>query len=181
MIIISLGSNVISRWGDPHTTILQALRELERRGVHVLRRSRLYRTSPYGPVDQPVFTNAAAAIRTSFSPYALLSIVKKIEAGAGRRPSEHWGPRSLDIDIIDYNRQILNWSQRDTQFFKCKRFCLILPHPRVETRAFVLQPLLDVAPHWHHPISGLHAAQLLTRLRFFKMGRIIDTLAYNTL
>ncbi len=181
MIIISLGSNVISRWGDSHTTILQALRELESRGVSVLRRSRLYRTLPYGRVDQPVFINAAAAIWTSLSPYALLSIVKKIEARAGRCSSEHWGPRALDIDIIDYNRQILNWSQRDTQFFKCKRFSLILPHPRIETRAFVLQPLLDVAPHWHHPVSGLHAAQLLTRLRFFKMGRIIDTLADNTL
>ena len=181
MIIISLGSNVISRWGDSHTTILQALRELESRGVDILRHSRLYRTSPYGPADQPVFTNAAAAIRTSLSADALLSIVKKIEKTAGRRASEHWGPRALDIDIIDYNRQILNWSQHDTQFFKCKRVCLILPHPRVEVRAFVLRPLLDVAPHWHHPVSGLHAAQLLTRLRFLKMGRIIDILADNTL
>ena len=180
MIIISLSSNVISRWGDLHTTILQALRELESRGVIILRRSRIYRTSPYGPLDQPVFTNAAAAIRTSLSADALLSIVKKIEARAGPRSSMHWGPRALDIDIIDYNRQILNWSQRDTQFFKCKRFSLILPHPRIETRAFVLQPLLDVAPHWHHPVSGLHAAQLLTRLRFQKMGRIIDSLADNT-
>ena len=181
MIIISLGSNVISRWGDSHTTILQALRELESRGVNILRRSRLYRTSPYGPVEQPVFINAAAAIRTSLPADALLSVVKKIEARAGRQTARKWGPRALDIDIIDYNRQILNWSQRDTQFFKCKRFSLILPHPRVETRAFVLQPLLDVAPHWHHPVSGLHAAQLLARLRFFHMGRIIDSLADNTL
>lgn len=181
MIIISLGSNVISRWGDSLTTILQALRELESRRVNILRRSRFYRTSPYGPVDQPVFINAAATIRTSLSADALLSIVKKIEARAGRRSSEHWGPRALDIDIIDYNRQILNWSQRDTQFFKCKRFSLILPHPRIETRAFVLQPLLDVAPHWHHPVNGLHAAQLLARLRFLKMGRIIDTLADDIL
>jgi 2-amino-4-hydroxy-6-hydroxymethyldihydropteridine diphosphokinase len=180
MIIISLGSNVISRWGVLHTTILQALRELESRGVIILRRSRIYRTSPYGPLDQPVFANAAAAIRTSLPADALLSIVKKIEARAGPRSSMHWGPRALDIDIIDYNRQILNWSQRDTQFFKCKRFSLILPHPRIEMRAFVLQPLLDVAPHWHHPVSGLSAAQLLTRLRFQKMGRIIDTLADNT-
>jgi 2-amino-4-hydroxy-6-hydroxymethyldihydropteridine diphosphokinase len=181
MIIISLGSNVISRWGNSHTTILQALRELERRGVHILRRSRLYRTSPYGPVDQPVFTNAAAAIRTSLPADALLSMVKKIEARAGRQRSQAWGPRALDIDIIDYNRQILNWSQRDTQSFKCNRFSLILPHPCIDMRAFVLRPLLDVAPHWHHPVSGLHAAQLLTRLRFLPMGRIIETLADNIL
>lgn len=181
MIIISLGSNVISRWGNPHDTILQALRELESRGVCILRRSRLYRTSPYGPVNQPVFVNAAAAIGTSLSAEALLTMVKKIEATAGRGPSKHWGPRVLDIDIIDYNRQILNWSQRGTQFFKCKRFSLILPHPRIETRAFVLQPLLDIAPHWHHPVTGSHAAQLLARLRSSKKGRIIEMLADNTL
>ena len=181
MIIISLGSNIIGRWGDSHTTILKAMRELECRGVTVLRRSRLYRTSPYGPVEQPIFINAAAVIETSLAADALLTTVKKIEAKAGRRSSEDWGPRALDIDIIDYNRQILNWRQRDRQFFKCKRFSLILPHPRIETRAFVLQPLLDVAPHWHHPVSGLHAAQLLARLRFVKMGRIIDSFEDNTL
>lgn len=181
MIIISLGSNVISRWGNSHTTILQALRELEGRGVRILRRSRLYRTSPYGPIDQPVFTNAAAVIRTSLPAAALLSVVKRIEARAGRQPSQVWGPRALDIDIIDYNRQILNWSQRATQSFKCNSLSLILPHPRIEMRAFVLKPLLDIAPHWHHPVSGLHAAQLLARLRFLKMGRIIDTLEDNTL
>ena len=179
MIIISLGSNVISRWGNSNTTILQALRELETHGIRVRRRSRLYRTTPYGPVDQPVFTNAAAAIGTSLPPEALLSVLKKIEIRAGRQSSQVWGPRALDIDIIDYNTQILNWSQRDTQSFKCNRIPLILPHPRIEMRAFVLVPLLDVAPRWHHPVSGLHAAQLLARLRFVPMGRIIDTLADN--
>jgi 2-amino-4-hydroxy-6-hydroxymethyldihydropteridine diphosphokinase len=181
MIIISLGSNVISRWGNSNTTILQALRELETRGIQTVRHSRLYRTSPFGPVDQPIFTNSAAVIRTSLPPRALLALVKNIEARAGRRPSRAWGPRELDIDIIDYNRQILNWSQRDTQSFKCNRSPLILPHPRIAVRAFVLQPLLDIAPHWHHPVSGLHAAQLLARLRFLRMGRIIDALADNTL
>jgi 2-amino-4-hydroxy-6-hydroxymethyldihydropteridine diphosphokinase len=181
MIIISLGSNVISRWGNSNSTILEALRELGTHGIRTRRRSRLYRTTPYGPVKQPVFTNAAAAIETSLPPEALLSVLKKIEIRAGRQSSEVWGPRALDIDIIDYNRQILNWSQRDTQSFKCKRIPLILPHPRIEMRAFVLVPLLDVAPHWHHPVTGRHAAQLLARLRFVPMGRIIDTLADNNL
>ncbi len=182
MIIISLGSNVISRWGNSNTTILEALRELERSGVCILRRSRLYLTSPYGTVDQPIFTNAAAAIRTALPPDALLSRIKEIETRAGRPHSTpHWGPRALDIDIIDYNGLILNWSQRAAQSIDNKRFPLILPHAHAELRPFVLRPLLDVAPHWHHPVSGLHAAQLLARLRFQNMGRIIDTLADTTL
>ncbi len=181
MIIISLGSNVISRWGNSDTTILKALRELDCCGVRILRRSCLYLTSPYGTVDQPIFTNAAAAIRTSLPPDALLFRVKEIETRAGRHFTPHWGPRALDIDIIDYNGLILNWPQRAVQSIDNKRFPLILPHPHTELRPFVLRPLLDVAPHWHHPVSGLHAAQLLARLRFQNMGRIIDTLADTTL
>jgi 2-amino-4-hydroxy-6-hydroxymethyldihydropteridine diphosphokinase len=160
--------------GNPDTTILQALRELERRGVTVLRRSCLYRTSPYGPVDQPDFTNAVAAIRTALPPVALLTLTKQIEAGAGRRHSAlRWGPRALDIDILDYNRQILNWPKDERRHFKCKRFSLILPHPGIPTRDFVLTPLMEVAPYWHHPVSGHTPGQLLKRLRFTDMGRII--------
>ena len=146
MVIISLGSNVTSRWGDSAYHDSAGFSRARKRGVGVLRRSRLYRTLPYGPVDQPVFYKCGSRYQDFTASGALLSIVKKIEARAGRGSSAHWGPRALDLDIIDYNRQILNWSQRDTQFFKCKRFSLILPHPRIETRAFVLQPLLDLRP-----------------------------------
>lgn len=181
MIIISLGSNVTGRWGDSDTTILEGLRQLERFGINVLRQSRLYRTTPYGPVHQPDFTNAAVAVGTSIPAIALLSLLKKIEAKAGRRSSTHWGPRALDLDIIDYNSQILNWPKRDLQHFKCKHLRLTLPHPGIQTRPFVLQPILDIAPYWRHPVYGLNAAQLLKRLRGAQMGRIIETVGNDHL
>jgi len=108
-------------------------------------------------------------------------LLKKIEAKAGRRSSTHWGPRALDLDIIDYNSQILNWPKRDLQHFKCKHLRLTLPHPGIQTRPFVLQPILDIAPYWRHPVYGLNAAQLLKRLRGAQMGRIIETVGNDHL
>ncbi|WP_432431412.1 2-amino-4-hydroxy-6-hydroxymethyldihydropteridine diphosphokinase [Rhodomicrobium vannielii] len=177
MIIIGMGSNVTSRWGDSYRTIAEGLNQLEGAGIPILRHSRFYRTSPLGPADQPDYFNAAAIIGTSLPAIALLSLLKKIETAAGRRSSVRWGPRALDIDILDYNRQILNWQNRRCQRFKCNEFRLILPHPGIESRPFVLQPLQDIAPYWHHPVYGLNPAQFLARLRGVKMGRIIDTVS----
>jgi 2-amino-4-hydroxy-6-hydroxymethyldihydropteridine diphosphokinase len=173
MIIIGLGSNVTSRFGDSYTTIAEGLRRLEDSGIPILRRSRFYRTSPLGPAGQPDYVNAAAMIRTALPATALLSLLKTIEAKAGRRSSVRWGPRALDIDILDYNRLIRNWQIPPRQRRKGNEFKLILPHPGIESRPFVLQPLLDIAPYWHHPVYGLNPAQMLKRLRVTKMGRII--------
>jgi 2-amino-4-hydroxy-6-hydroxymethyldihydropteridine diphosphokinase len=175
MVIISLGSNVTSRWGNSETTVLQALRELQSEGIGVLRSSRLYRTKPYGLTHQPNFTNAIALIHTSRSPNALLAILKRIEARAGRRSSSpRWGPRALDLDIVDYNRRILNCPKCNMQVFISHKRSLILPHPEVASRPFVLEPLHEIAPNWHHPISGLTAMQLLKRLRFAEAGGILS-------
>lgn len=174
MIIISLGSNVTSRWGDADATIRKAMTELERFGIRLLRRSRLYKTTPYGPAAQPDFTNAAALIDTSLPPPVLLVVLKKIETRAGRRPSLRWGPRALDIDILDYNRRILNWAKGPTQAFKCKKLRLILPHPGITNRPFVLRPMMDIVPDWHHPVYGLTALQLYKRLSSARMGRILN-------
>lgn len=175
MIIISLGSNVTSRWGNSDTTILTTLREeLQRFGIKVLYQSNLYRTKPFGPVHQPDFINAAALIGTSLPPPALLSRLKKIEARAGRQISERWGPRPLDIDIIDYKSQIINWSKDGKPLIRHNDSNLILPHPGAASRPFVLKPVSDIVPIWHHPIYHLTANQLLKRLRSQRMGQIIE-------
>lgn len=174
MIIISLGSNVSGAWGNSDATILQAFKELESVGISVLRRSRLYRTKPYGMQNQPDYINGAAAIFTSRTPLALLSLLKRIETKAGRRSRVRWGPRPLDLDIIDYHKRILNWAKPDRQALQSDMLDLILPHPGIENRPFVLQPILDIAPHWHHPVYGWTASQLLKRLRFAEMGRVLE-------
>lgn len=176
MIIISLGSNVTSWWGTPPTTILHALHELDEIGIDVVRRSELYRTTPYGITDQPLFINAAAVIRTALAPATLLSVLKKIEAKAGRKTTQRWGPRALDIDIVDYNARVLNYPNNKRQLHKMAALPLILPHPGVQSRPFVLRPMFDIAPYWHHPVSGKGLGELLRRLRFCDDGNILEML-----
>jgi 2-amino-4-hydroxy-6-hydroxymethyldihydropteridine diphosphokinase len=179
MIIIGLGSNETSRFGKSDSTISEALRQMDKAGIRVLKCSRLYRTTPYGPTAQPDFINAAALVRTSLPPSALLSVLKGLERKAGRLRTSRWGPRGLDLDILDYNRRMLNWDLRShnisnfafnntTYYIK-----LILPHPGIAFRPFVLRPLLDIAPRWHHPVYGLSATIMYKRLTSAKMGRIL--------
>jgi 2-amino-4-hydroxy-6-hydroxymethyldihydropteridine diphosphokinase len=174
MIIISLGSNVTSRWGNPSTTILRACEELNSAAIDIIRISALYRTSPYGIHDQPDFVNAAAMIDSTLSPIALLDKLKKVEAKAGRRTSLRWGPRPLDIDIIDYKAQVFNWHKRSRHRLGYFSRTLILPHPEVQSRIFVLRPLHDIAPDWHHPVTGASVSQLLVKLRCKNEGNILD-------
>jgi 2-amino-4-hydroxy-6-hydroxymethyldihydropteridine diphosphokinase len=173
MIIISLGANVTSRWGNAASTILEAFRQLDLAGITVIRRSALYVTKPFGVTDQPDFVNAAAVVFTAMPPAALLSVLKSLEAKAGRTPARRWGPRALDLDIIDYKGRIIKGSKHET-FSPKNKFDLVLPHPQAHRRAFVLRPLNDVAPHWHHPVLGQPTAYFLTRLTLTEGGRILN-------
>lgn len=129
-VLVGLGGNL----GDPAAAIEAAVRGLERGGVAVTARSSLYRTRPVGRLDQPDFVNAALAGRTALSPRALLDLALAVEAGLGRVRRERWGPRLIDIDLLAYDDVTLDEPG------------LTLPHPQLTTRAFVLAPLLDVAP-----------------------------------
>jgi 2-amino-4-hydroxy-6-hydroxymethyldihydropteridine diphosphokinase len=174
MIIISLGANVTSRWGNAAATVVEAFHQLEREGIAIIRRSALYVTTPFGVTDQPDFINAAALVRTSLPPIALLLVLKKIEAKAGRKPTRRWGPRALDLDIIDYKRRIISGS-KDGTFSPKNKSHLILPHPEAHRRAFVLRPVNEIAPHWHHPVLGQTAGFFLAQLRYTKAGSILKT------
>jgi 2-amino-4-hydroxy-6-hydroxymethyldihydropteridine diphosphokinase len=174
MIIISLGSNITSRWGNSPTTIHRALDELALRGIHVVKRSALYRTSPYGITNQPVFVNAAALVQTALPPAALLSVLKSIEVKAGREPTKRWGPRALDIDIIDYHARMINWPGGGRTHRRPGALPLILPHIEIQSRPFVLRPMLDIAPYWHHPISGKSVAEMLIKIRSHTGGDVLE-------
>lgn len=98
--------------------------------------SACYRSSPLGPQDQPDYINAVAALTTNLAPHALLTVLQKIEDQQGRvRTAQRWGPRTLDLDILLYDKK------------KIQDACLTLPHPGLYDRAFVLYPLYDCAPH----------------------------------
>ncbi|KAB0680849.1 2-amino-4-hydroxy-6-hydroxymethyldihydropteridine diphosphokinase [Aureimonas leprariae] len=127
--LIGLGGNI----GDPATAMAQALRWLDARDdAEVVSVSRLYRTPPWGKTDQPDFLNAVAAIETSLAPWPLLEVCLGVERELKRERRERWGPRPIDLDILDHG----GLAYHDD--------ALTLPHPRMAERAFVLVPLADV-------------------------------------
>ena len=144
---IGIGSNL----ANPRAQVERGLLCLARMPQTTLQRSsRLYRSAPWGVLDQPDFVNAAAAIETGLSPHALMQALLAIERDAGRnRSSERWGPRILDLDLLLYDA--LTLAEPGLQ----------VPHARLHERAFVLLPLAEIAPHLdvpgRGPISGLLA------------------------
>lgn len=158
-ILLGLGSNLAGPWGSPRAILARALCELTAAGLRILGFSSLYATTPVGLGRQSTYLNAVVMAEASMAPGALLRTLKRIERKAGRRLGRHWGPRQLDIDILDFGgRQIGNPRGRR------RRGQLLLPHPEVHKRPFVLLPLREVAPSWRHPRLGLPLSTLLAQL-----------------
>jgi|SRR6185503_4040669 len=158
-ILLGLGSNLAGPWGSSRAILAQALRELTAAGLRILGFSSLYATTPVGLGRQSTYVNAVVMAEASMAPGALLRALKRIERKAGRRLGRHWGPRQLDIDILDFGgRQVGNPCGHR------RRGQVLLPHPEMHRRAFVLLPLREVAPSWRHPRLGLPVSTLLARL-----------------
>jgi 2-amino-4-hydroxy-6-hydroxymethyldihydropteridine diphosphokinase len=172
-VLVGLGANCPGPWGKPAKTLKRALKELGRAGVTVEAVSSTYETAAMGQTRQPPYLNAVALIATSLPAPALLRRLKQIEAGAGRRGGRPWGARTLDLDIIDYKGLRLNWRGRARGAPRQRVLPLTLPHPQADRRAFVLKPLLDVAPDWRHPVLKLSAGELWRRVSKRGEGRVL--------
>jgi 2-amino-4-hydroxy-6-hydroxymethyldihydropteridine diphosphokinase len=179
IVIIALGSNLSSSvWGAPRSTLRRALDELAASGIQILSVSRTYDTLAHSHAPQPNFLNAVVATETSMSADNLLQVLKAIEARAGRDKVKkaiplyyQWQPRPLDLDIISYKGRVWNWRLRRPLAHRR----VILPHPRAHERAFVLRPISEIAPAWHHPVFGLTAEALLKRPPVRDTGKILNS------
>lgn len=151
MILIALGANLPSPAGPPEETLRAALPHLERDGVKLVRVSSFYRTQAWPDSRDPQFVNAAAQLATALAPAALLARLHAIEAAFGRSRSVKNAPRTLDLDLLDYDGRVETGPP-------------VLPHPAIAARDFVLRPLAEIAPDWRHPVMGLTGGELLSRL-----------------
>jgi 2-amino-4-hydroxy-6-hydroxymethyldihydropteridine diphosphokinase len=151
MILIALGANLPSQIGPPRETLRAALDQLSQHGVEVARVSQFYGTEAWPDASDPRFVNAVALVNTELSPLALLTKLHEIEVAFGRERSAPNAPRTIDLDLIDYDGRVEQGPP-------------ILPHPRMEDRAFVLLPLADVAPAWRHPVSHKTIEALIAAL-----------------
>ncbi|CAI3947286.1 7 [Commensalibacter communis] len=154
MIIIAVGSNLSGVWSDtPYGMCQEAVHRLSTELKCSIKQSSWYQTSPIPPSSQPLYVNGVIALTKEIEPIELLKTLNKLEAEAGRVRQQVNEARPLDLDILDVNAQIIEDSTR-----------LIIPHPRLHLRGFVLYPLRDVCPHWKHPISHKSVDELIAGL-----------------
>lgn len=157
--LIALGSNRRhGRHGAPAGVVGAAVAALAAAGQPVVRCSRIHATAPLGPGGR-TYANAVVEVASQLAAPELLALLKSIEAAFGRRGGRHWGARVLDLDLIGHGDAVLP----SRPGWRTARG-LTLPHPRLHQRAFVLDPLIEVAPDWRHPVLGATARQLHARL-----------------
>ncbi len=170
-LLIALGSNKRhGRHGSPAGVVAAAIAALGAAlgaaGLPVVRASRIYATAPLGPGGR-AYANAVVTVASDLPLPEVLGQLKGIEAAFGRRGGRRWGARVLDLDIIGQGAAVtpsrLGW--------RAARRGLIVPHPRLAARAFVLDPLCEIAPDWRHPLLGATVRQLRARLRRPKATR----------
>ena len=146
---IGFGSNI----GNRQSFIKQALHYLsDTNGINIKKISSLYETEPVGNVKQDKFLNGAVALETHHSPQTLLNILQMIEFNVGRQHRIHWGPREIDLDLLIYGDLCLQTPE------------LVIPHPEMHHRRFVLDPLAEIASNLIHPVLNKSIQSLLNHL-----------------
>ena len=156
MIFLAIGSNLSSSYGDRFTNINLAIKSLEDCGIKIIKKSHFYETVSYPNKENPKFINIVIFVKTNLTPVDLMSVLLSIEKKIERKRNKKNDPRTCDIDIIDYNKQVLS--------FKYKNLNLMIPHKRLTSRNFVLFPLQEIHPEWEHPITKESVMTLIDKL-----------------
>ncbi|WP_318010135.1 2-amino-4-hydroxy-6-hydroxymethyldihydropteridine diphosphokinase [Roseovarius carneus] len=170
--LIALGANLPSKLGAPKETLSAGLAALGAEGLRVAEVSAFYASPCFPAGAGPDYVNAAARLETDLGAAEILAALHRVEAQMGRERVRRWGRRTLDLDLISLGDQVHPDPVRHAEWRNLPLAAqmerapdeLILPHPRMQDRAFVLIPLADVAPSWVHPILGRSVAQMVADL-----------------
>jgi len=143
-VFLLLGSNL----GDRQLFLQQADEAISREVGNIIKRSSVYQTQSWGKTDEPDYLNQVLLVKTDLSPGDVLQRILAIEQTMGRRRAEKWGSRTIDIDILFYDDEVINEPD------------LVIPHPHLHERKFVLEPLAEIAPEYIHPVLNKSILQL---------------------
>lgn len=156
-IYLSLGSNLNDRFANLRRAV-DGLQQF----ITITAISPVFATEPWGETKQPPFLNVCVAAVGTIAPHDLLERIKKIEQEMGREPSRHWGPRLIDIDILFYDKLVIDDEN------------LTIPHPHIAERAFVLAPLAVIIPDFRHPQTGVSVQEMLEKVDLSGVERLFE-------
>ena len=163
LVHLGLGSNL----EDRKDFLNMACNQLRSETIREFRASSIYESEPLLKMPQPKFFNMAVCGLTVLSPPELLKKCQQIEISSGRIRRERWGSREIDIDILSYGSRIIHNDD------------LVIPHPEIENRSFVLMPMLELSPEWFHPVTGIKIKELWENWLLKHEGQ--ETLPVNTI
>ena len=156
MILLGLGSNLSSSFGDRFQNIDLAISYLEKYELQIVKKSSYYETPSYPNKEDPKFINVVVEVSTSLDPINLASVLIYIEEILERKRIKKNAPRTCDIDIIDFNGEIIDFKYNNLNF--------VVPHEKLSSRNFVLIPLQEIKPNWRHPKSKDFISTLIQKL-----------------
>jgi 2-amino-4-hydroxy-6-hydroxymethyldihydropteridine diphosphokinase len=170
--IVALGGNQQSQVGDPDITLRKAIESVSDKGAVIRAVSPFYNTPCFPAGAGPDYVNAVMCLEADWSPEQTLAHLHAVEQTFGRQRDTRWGQRTLDLDLLAIDAKVAPdlttfdaWYSLDVEVQKIKApDTLILPHPRMQDRAFVLVPMADVAPEWRHPVLGKTVLEMLAAL-----------------
>ena len=179
--MVAFGANLPFSGFLPAETLRAAAGALVREGLRPVRTSALYQTEAFPPGSGPPFVNGVVAFETGLTPPETLALLAAVEGRFGRERVRRWGARTLDLDLLAFGDAVLPDRATETRWRTSQAAAegagpppeLILPHPRIAERGFVLVPLGEAAPDWHHPVTGLTAADMIARLPAEALSQVV--------